>query len=264
MRCGGTSTVLAFFAHPDDETLAAGATLAKLRDHGADVHVAIPGTGVHSQRNVQGRRSRDKGLKELRENCSAALAVLGVLADRIYLGEFADNEMDRHSRLEPIHWLEPILDRVRSDVILTYHRYCTNIDHQYCHEAAVVAARPRPSRHITVVCGEVPSSTGYLRPTQWEPNLYVEVDDAHIQGKVRAMKTYVGEARPYPHPRSPEVLRALAQVRGSEAGFLFAEAFMAQRMFQFPAVMLKGAPEAGRAFRTGGQVRTNARGRARA
>lgn len=243
MRNGaGHRTVLTFFAHPDDETLAAGATIAKLADLGAEVHVAIPGSGIHSRRNHQGRRARTSALEKLRGDCHAALGVLGVQSDRIYLGEFADNEMDSYSLLELIHWLEPILDRVRPEVILTHHRYCTNIDHQYCHEAAVVAARPTTTRHITVVCGEVPSSTGYLRPTQWEPNLYIAVEDEHVRRKVRAMQTYAGEARPSPHPRSPEVLRALAQVRGSEAGFPLAEAFMAQRMFEFPAQPLTAAP----------------------
>jgi len=45
------------------------------------------------------------------------------------------------------------------------------------------------------------------------------------------MQTYRSEARPDPHPRSPEVLRAVAKVRGSESGFFFAEAFMIQKIF---------------------------------
>ena len=90
---------------------------------------------------------------------------------------------------------------------------------------------PTKSFHIPVLCGEVPSSTGYLRPTQWEPNLYVEVSEKDIQAKIKAMQAYIGEARLDPHPRSPEVLKALAKVRGSEAGLFFAEAFMIQRIF---------------------------------
>ena len=41
------------------------------------------------------------------------------------------------------------------------------------------------------------------------------------------MESYKDEARPDPHPRSPEVLKALAKVRGAESGNFFAEAFMA-------------------------------------
>ena len=78
---------------------------------------------------MQGQASRDSDLKKLRENCQETLRILGVLPSRIYLGDFSDNEMDKHSLLEIIHWLEKILGQVNPDLILTHHRYCTNIDH---------------------------------------------------------------------------------------------------------------------------------------
>lgn len=231
MNISDCKTVLAFFAHPDDETLAAGATLSKLNRCGADIHIAIPATGVHSRRNTASRKSRDTQLGVLRKDCAKACSVFGVDASNIYLGDFPDNEMDKGSLLEVIHWLESIIDKVKPDLILTHHRYCTNIDHQYCHEAVVVASRPSAGVHIPVLCGEVPSSTGYLKPAQWEPNLYIDVSEDDLAAKIRAMQSYRGEARPDPHPRSPEVLRALAKVRGSESGFFFAEAFMIQKTF---------------------------------
>ncbi len=224
-------TALAFFAHPDDETLAAGATISKLTTLGARVHVALPATGIHSRRLRIDEDRRGTQLVELRDHCDRAMAVLGVQSGDIRLGEFPDNEMDRHPRLELVHWLEAVIADTNPDLILTHHRYCTNIDHQYCHEAVAVATRPGLNNHIAVLCGEVPSSTGHLRPAQWEPNLYVKVTEEQLAAKIEAMETYKGEARPDPHPRSKEVLRALAKVRGSEAGFYFAEAFMLSRSF---------------------------------
>ncbi|MBF0595708.1 MAG: PIG-L family deacetylase [Candidatus Omnitrophica bacterium] len=223
--------VLTFFAHPDDETLAAGATIAKLSRLGVEVHVAIPATGVHSRRNVQLEEKREVDLAGLRKDCEQAIGILGVRPQHIYLGEFPDNEMDKGSRLELIHWLEAIIKDVEPDLIFTHHRFCTNIDHQYCHDAVVVASRPGLNDHITVLCGEVPSSTGYLRPAQWEPNLYIEVTESEVDAKIKAMSAYKGEARPDPHPRSGEVLKALAKVRGSESGFYFAESFVIQKIF---------------------------------
>ena len=64
----------------------------------------------------------------------------------IFLGEFSDNEMDKHSLLDLIHWIENIIDNIKPDLIITHHRYCTNIDHQYCHNAAIVATRPNPKK----------------------------------------------------------------------------------------------------------------------
>lgn len=225
------SSVLAFFAHPDDETLAAGATIARLTKQGVRVFVAISNTGIHSRRHVQDEASRVEALGKLRKDCSQALSLLGIREEDIYLGEFSDNEIDKHTLLNLIHWLEGTIEKVKPDVIFTHHRYCTNIDHQYCHEAAVVSTRPATNCHIPVICGEIPSSTGYLKPVQWEPNLYIDVSEADVQAKIHAMQNYESEARPDPHPRSPEVLRALAKVRGSEGGSYFAEAFMIQRLF---------------------------------
>jgi len=70
--------VLTFFAHPDDEILAAGATIAKLSKIGSTVHVAIPATGIHSRRNILEEQKRDADLNELRNDCEKAMAVVGV------------------------------------------------------------------------------------------------------------------------------------------------------------------------------------------
>jgi N-acetylglucosamine malate deacetylase 1 len=223
--------VLTFFAHPDDETLAAGATIKKLTDLGIEVHVAIPATGIHSRSNTKDNASLDSELMELKQDTKKALAILGIPSENIYLGHFPDNQMDKHTLLEVIHWLENIIKNVKPDLILTHHRYCTNIDHQYCHNAVVVATRPGLNDHLTVLCGEVPSSTGYLKPVQWEPNLYIDISKDNLESKIIAMETFKGEARPDPHPRSREVLSALAKVRGSESGFYFAESFMISKTF---------------------------------
>ena len=225
------SPILTFFAHPDDETLAAGGTIKKLIEAGREVHIAIPNTGVFSRKNIISEQSLESDYIRLKEDTKSALKILGVKKDNIYFGSFPDNEIDKHSLLELIHWLERIIKKVKPKVIFTHHRFCSNIDHQYCHEAAVIASRPSTDNHITLICGEVPSSTGYLKPTGWDPNVFIELSEGQIISKIKAMEKYEGEARQDPHPRSKEVLRALAKVRGSESGFSFAESFMLHTTF---------------------------------
>ena len=53
-----------------------------------------------------------------------------------------------------------------------------------------------------------------------------------IEAKLKAIKFFKGEVRPDPHPTSPEVVKALAKIRGSEAGFMYAEAFMINKLYQ--------------------------------
>ena len=224
--------ILTFFAHPDDETLAAGATINKLSKNGSRVYVAIPATGINARRNILKKAERKKKLLNLRKDTFKALSIIGVKKSDIIFGDFDDNELDKHTLLTLIHWLEKIIDKIKPDLIFTHHRYCTNIDHQYCHEACVVATRASINSHIPVFCGEIPSSTGYLKPTKWEPNFYVNVSEEDVKAKIRAMQTFEEEARPDPHPRSPEVLKSLSKVRGSESGFFFAESFMIQKIFE--------------------------------
>ncbi len=223
-------TILSFFAHPDDETLAAGGTFKKLNSLNCEIYVAIPNTGINSRNHISDEK-RLQMLEDLRIDTQNALSLLGIEKQNIFFGEFSDNAIDKHCLLDLIQWLEKIIAKVKPDIIFTHHRYCTNIDHQYCHQASVVACRPNISSHIDIFCGEVPSSTGYLKPTSWEPNLFIEISPEDLDSKVKSILAYKGESRPDPHPRSPEVLKALAKVRGSESGYYFAEAFMINKCF---------------------------------
>jgi LmbE family N-acetylglucosaminyl deacetylase len=58
----------------------------------------------------------------------------------------------------------------------------------------------------------------------FKPNLYIDISDT-LELKIQAMKLYEGEMRPYPHPRSPEILRAVARRWGSVVGMEAVEAF---------------------------------------
>jgi LmbE family N-acetylglucosaminyl deacetylase len=73
----------------------------------------------------------------------------------------------------------------------------------------------------------VPSSTEWafqrLEPP-FRPNVFVDVTRT-LEAKIAAMECYDTEARTFPHPRSPQALRATAVRWGSVAGCGAAEAF---------------------------------------
>ena len=56
------------------------------------------------------------------------------------------------------------------------------------------------------------------------PNVFVDIKDS-LDSKIEAMKMYPSECRPYPHPRSPESLKAHANYWGLIAGMEYAEPF---------------------------------------
>jgi hypothetical protein len=59
----------------------------------------------------------------------------------------------------------------------------------------------------------------------FRPNFFVNID-SEIESKLGALNFYDFEMREFPHPRSKENIKALSQIRGSEIGFKYAEAFM--------------------------------------
>jgi len=55
---------------------------------------------------------------------------------------------------------------------------------------------------------------------------------AQLETKIAAMQVYESETRAFPHPRSPEAIRATALRWGSVAGVNAAEAFQLVREIQ--------------------------------
>ena len=60
--------------------------------------------------------------------------------------------------------------------------------------------------------------------TSFVPNVYVDITP-YIEKKLEIMSMYEGELMKEPYPRSLSSVRALARVRGSRAGVMYAEAF---------------------------------------
>ena len=217
--------VLFVAAHPDDEVLGCGATAARLVMEGHDAHFAILGEGITSRH----RNPSDADPAEvaaLRQKAHAAAARLGV--KNVVLHKLPDNRMDTVPLLDIVKIVEDLVDRIKPEIIYTHHGGDLNIDHGVVHRAVLTATRPvagQPVREIYAF--EVPSSTEWafqrLDPA-FRPNVFVDVSQT-LEAKIAAMECYESEARQFPHPRSPEALRALAMRWGSVAGCAAAEAF---------------------------------------
>jgi LmbE family N-acetylglucosaminyl deacetylase len=77
-----------------------------------------------------------------------------------------------------------------------------------------------------VLAYETPSETEFAIAAEraFRPNYFVDIDD-FLEDKLAAVGIYASELAAFPFPRSVEVLRALAALRGAAAGFRAAEAF---------------------------------------
>ncbi|WP_440613435.1 PIG-L deacetylase family protein [Candidatus Pelagibacter sp. HIMB1748] len=70
---------------------------------------------------------------------------------------------------------------------------------------------------------EVPSETGVI-DNHFSPNFYVDIKK-HIKKKLQILKIFKSEIENFPFPRSYENVMALSKFRGSQSGYLNAEAF---------------------------------------
>jgi len=226
--------ILVMAAHPDDEVLGCGATAARLVTEGNEVHFAILGEGMTS-RSADRADTDAKHLATLHRHAHAAAARIGVKS--LTLHELPDNRLDSVPLLEVVKIVEGLIDRLKPEVIYTHHAGDLNVDHGIIHRAVLTATRPmvgQPVREIYAF--EVPSSTEWsfqqLEP-RFRPNTFVDVTRT-LETKIAAMQCYSSESRRFPHPRSPEALRAIAMRWGSVAGCGAAEAFELIRSIRPP------------------------------
>jgi LmbE family N-acetylglucosaminyl deacetylase len=218
--------VLCVAAHPDDEVLGCGGTLARHAAAGDVVHVCLVAEGLTSRGNATGGAE----LAELAATARRADALLGVRETRL-LG-LPDNRLDELPRLEVIQCIERVIAEVGPDIVYTHAAADLNIDHQIVHEAVLTACRPVPGQRVKrILCFEVPSSTewrGAGSAVPFQPNWFVDIG-ATVSAKLAALGEYAGEMRPWPHARSIEACEHLARWRGASVGVAAAEAFMLAR-----------------------------------
>lgn len=218
-------SVLVVAAHPDDEVLGCGGTIARLAEEGYPVYIAVLGEGITSRHSQRG--DADLDMVAALESCSRRVAML-LGAKDVFVHRLPDNRFDTVPLLDVVKIVERLIEDLKPQVIYAHHGGDLNIDHAVAFRAVLTATRPLQGCSVKeLYVYEVPSATEWAF-AQWapsfHPNVFVDINPT-LEKKVEAMQIYESEARTFPHPRSAEALRALAQLRGSTVGLEAAEAF---------------------------------------
>lgn len=221
---------LVIAAHPDDEVLGCGATVARLVDEGWAVQVVIVAEGATSRNIMRDPAMHEQELSELARCAEVANGILGVAS--VKLLSLPDNRMDGLELLDVVKIVEAEIERHQPDMVLTHHAGDVNVDHRVLHDAVITACRPQPAHSVrTLLFFEVPSSTEW-RPAasgmQFTPNYFFDVSN-FLDRKLAALNAYAAEMRVFPHPRSIKAVEHLAGWRGATIGCAAAEAFMLGR-----------------------------------
>jgi len=138
--------VLVLAAHPDDETLGCGSTIARLAREGYDISLLTFTDGISARNSTLSSRT-----KVLVKVCK----ILGI--DKLLSGDFPDNAMDTISLLTIIKYIEYFIKDKHFDIIFTHTPECLNIDHRIVYQATMTAFRPKTYYAHSIYCYSVPS-----------------------------------------------------------------------------------------------------------
>lgn len=225
--------ILIVAAHPDDEILGVGGTIAKHIEAGDTVYALILGEGQTSRFE----KREDAGtemVEQLHENTMKSAAVLGIRG--VYFENFADNRFDSVPLLDVVKAVERRIRELAPEIIYTHHGGDLNVDHQITYKAVLTATRPMADQPVREIYAfETVSSTEWnftYGDEQFAPNVFVKLTDGQFEKKLSAMREYETELCEYPHPRSLEMLRAVASRWGGVVGAHYVEAFEAVRVIR--------------------------------
>jgi len=217
--------VLVIVAHPDDEILGVGGTILKHVASGDEVSVCVLGDGELSR---EGATLSD--VEKRKQQINRVAKELG-LTD-LFIEDFSDNRFDSVELLDIVKKIEIIINSVHPNIIYTHHAHDLNIDHRLTCQAVLTACRPQPGLSVSKIL-----AFETLSSTEWQikdcsmifcPNEYNVIDE-YIEKKIKILSIYKDEVKNWPHPRSLEGVKILAQYRGMEVGHNYVEAFQVIR-----------------------------------
>lgn len=214
--------VLVIAVHPDDETLGCGGTILKHKAQGDDVFwmvVTSPFIGLHpivDERFIEKRSDLIKKIaKEYGVNETIKLNMPATELHTVDLKGFIGKISD-------------VIKRIQPNILYMMYNNDVHSDHRVAFDAAYSCTKSFRYPFIKrILMMEALSETEFALATQstsFVPNVYVDITP-YIDKKLKIMSMYEGELMQEPYPRSLSSIKALARVRGSRAGVMYAEAF---------------------------------------
>ena len=212
--------------HPDDELLGCGGTLLRRVAEGGSVGWLLM-TAITEEAGWQREKvaQRASEIQQVREG-------LGVHSEHFFPLDFPTAELDSIPMSSLISRISNVFKQFEPEEVLLPYPGDVHSDHRITFEAACACTKWfRYSSVRRVLVYETPSETDFgidPRDSGFRPNVFVDISQ-YIDRKLELMAIYESEMGEFPFPRSETALRALAQARGSQAGFEAAEAFMLLR-----------------------------------
>jgi LmbE family N-acetylglucosaminyl deacetylase len=211
--------VLVISAHPDDETIGAGGTIARHVSQGDDVYWCVVTQAYQpewSEKFIEAAKLQIINVKN----------IYGI--KKVYSLGFPTVKLNTVPYIELSSAIQSVVDNVCPEIVYTTPAEDLNQDHRIVHDCTLVAARPLSNNNVRrLLSYEISTTSSFGIPggvTNFYPNVVIDISK-YIEKKIEAMKCYLTEIKNYPHPRSIKGIRLLSKERGLSFGVEAAECF---------------------------------------
>jgi LmbE family N-acetylglucosaminyl deacetylase len=153
---------------------------------------------------------------------------LSIAPEHLYQLGFAPTDLDQIPMNSLVSRLSDVFNEFQPEEVFLPHPGDVHSDHRITFEAACACTKwfryPSVKRVLTY---ETLSETdaGLDQSRYFRPTLFVDICE-HLDRKIELMRIYESEIGVFPFPRSEMAIEALARLRGAQAGFVAAEAFV--------------------------------------
>lgn len=217
------SKVLFIAVHPDDETLGCGGTILKHKAQGDEIYWLVVTNAIKNHPlgfSDELVTQRDKLVDDISQAYGFHETV------KMYLPTQMLHTVDLKDFVVKV---DEVFKRVQPNVIYMPFRGDVHSDHRVSFDAIYSCTKSFRKPYINgIYMLEALSETEFspaVPSTSFVPNVYVDISE-YMNKKLEIMSLYEKEIMPEPYPRSLSSIEALARVRGSRAGVMYAEAFM--------------------------------------
>ncbi|MCJ7603675.1 MAG: PIG-L family deacetylase [Desulfobulbaceae bacterium] len=215
------ANILVVAPHPDDETLGCGGTLLKHKENGDEIYwcivTSMKGVPIFSEEQIM---AREQQIQKVSDSYGF---------QQVKRLNFPTMSLDTIPMIDLVGSFSRVINKIEPNIL--FLPFCEDIhsDHRVTFNAAFSCTKSFRYPFLKkVLMMEIPSETEFapaMRSTAFTPNCFVDITD-FLEEKITIMEHYVTEISSLPFPRSSAAIKALATIRGTIAGCLYAESFM--------------------------------------
>lgn len=205
--------------HPDDELLGAGGAMLRRKAEGhTTAWLIVTGIATEDGWPAEKVQRREREIDAIARRMQF---------DEVYRLNLPTTQLDQLPTKTIVDGISKVFTQYQPNEIFLPHYADIHSDHRVLFQA--VASCTKWFRYPSVqriLCYETLSETEFgLGDTgHFNPNYFLDIAP-YLERKLEAMQIYASELGAFPFPRSLEALRALALLRGANAGYMAAEAF---------------------------------------